>query len=147
MREKIMNDAVNAMKNRNKEILSVLRMVKGAIQLEEIKTKKELSDDEVIQIISKQIKTRKESIEEFKKGNREDLIAATESEIAILEKYMPKQMDQDEIVKIIDDVFEKVKPVGLSDMGKVMGTVAPLVKGKADLGLVNKLIKEKLNSL
>ncbi|MDD2434864.1 MAG: GatB/YqeY domain-containing protein [Bacilli bacterium] len=147
MREKILSDLVNAMKNRNKEVLSVLRMVKGAIQLEEINLKKELSDDEVIQIISKQIKTRKESIGEFKKGNREDLITATENEITILEKYMPKQMDEDEINKIIDDTFAKVKPVGLSDMGKVMGSVAPLVKGKADLGLVNKIIKEKLSSL
>ena len=88
MRDKIINDIMTAMKNKEKEKLSVLRMVKGAIQLEEINKKKNLDDNEVISVISKQIKTRKESIVEFAKGNRQDLIEQTEKEIEILNEYM-----------------------------------------------------------
>ena len=84
MREKILNDLVSAMKNKDKETLAVLRMVKGAIQLEEINKKQELNDEDVVAVLSKQIKTRKESIVEFEKAGREDLIAQTKSEIEIL---------------------------------------------------------------
>lgn len=147
MRERILNDLVAAMKIQDKETLAVLRMVKGAMQLEEINIKKELNDDEMIQIINKQVKTRKESISEFEKGNRQDLIDQTNSEIAILNKYMPEQLSEEEILVIIDDAFSKVNPTGQSDMGKIMGIVSPLLKGKADLGFVNKLIKDKLSSL
>jgi len=145
MRERILTDLVSAMKNKDKLTLAVLRMVKGAMQLEEINVKHELNDDEVIRIISKQIKTRKDSIIEFEKGNRTDLVEATISEIRVLENYMPEQMTEEEISKVIDEVFKQVNPVGPSDMGKIMGTISPLVKGKADMGLVNKMIKEKLN--
>ena len=145
MRERILTDLVSAMKNKDKLTLSVLRMVKGAMQLEEINVKHELNDDEVIRIISKQIKTRKDSIAEFEKGNRTDLIEATNNEIKILENYMPEQMTEEEISKVIDEVFTQINPTGPSDMGKIMGTISPLVKGKADMGLVNKMIKEKLN--
>ena len=147
MKEKILVDLKNAMKNQNRELLSVVRMVKGAIQMEEIKVKHELSDEEVITIIGREIKTRKESIKEFEKGGRQDLIDKTSREVEILSKYMPAQMSEEEVIKVIDEVFAKVNPTGPSDMGKVMGTIAPLVKGKADLGLVNTKIKEKLNEL
>lgn len=147
MKEKILIDLKNAMKNQNRELLSVVRMVKGAIQMEEIKVKHELSDEEVITIIGREIKTRKESIKEFEKGGRQDLIDKTSREVEILSKYMPAQMSEEEIIKVIDEVFAKVNPAGPSDMGKIMGTIAPLVKGKADLGLVNTKIKEKLNAL
>lgn len=147
MKEKILIDLKNAMKNQNRELLSVVRMVKGAIQLEEIKVKHELSDEEVIAIIGREIKTRKESIKEFEKGGRQDLIDKTSREVEILSKYMPAQMSEEEVIKVIDEVFAKVNPTGPSDMGKVMGTIAPIVKGKADLGLVNTKIKEKLNAL
>ena len=145
MRERILTDLVSAMKNKDKLVLSVLRMVKGAMQLEEINVKRELNDDEVVRIISKQIKTRKDSITEFEKGNRADLIEITTNEIKILEEYLPEQMTEEEISKVIYEVFTKVSPTGPSDMGKIMGTISPLVRGKADMGLVNKMIKEKLN--
>ena len=86
MREKILNDLVSAMKNQDKDVLAVLRMVKGAIQLEEINKKQELNDEDVIAVLSKQIKTRKESIVEFKKAGRNDLIEQTQGEIEILSK-------------------------------------------------------------
>ena len=144
MRQKILNDLTKAMKEQNKEVLSVLRMVKGAIQLEEINVKHELNDDEVIAIIAKQIKTRKESIIEFEKGNRQDLIDNTNKEIEILSSYMPEQMSKEEIEKIINETFEKINPTGPSDMGKIMGMVTPILRGKADMSEVSKIIKERL---
>lgn len=147
MKEKILIDLKNAMKNQNRELLSVVRMVKGAIQLEEIKVKHELSDEEVTTIIAREIKTRKESIKEFEKGGRKDLIEKTSREIEILNKYMPAQMSEEEVLKIIDEVFSNVNPAGPSDIGKIMGAIAPLIKGKADLGFVNTKVKEKLSQL
>lgn len=146
MRQVILDDIITAMKARDKDTLSVLRMVKGAMQIEEINVKHELNDEEMTRIISKQIKTRKDSTVEFEKGNRQDLIDAVNSEIVILEKYMPEQMSEEQIAKVIEEVFSKVNPTGPSEMGKIMGMISPLVKGKADMGLVNKMIKEKLSN-
>ena len=145
MKDRIAKDIVTAMKDKDKVALETLRMVKGAIQMEEIKVKKELSDDELAVVIGKQIKTRKESIVEFEKGNREDLIEKTNAEIKVLEKYMPEQLSEEEIVKVIENAIAEVNASMPSDMGKVMGKVTPLLKGKADMGLVSKLVKEKLN--
>lgn len=145
MKEQLMNDLKNAMKNQNKELLNVIRMVKGAIQLEEINLKRELTDDEVVNVISKQIKTRKETIIELENTNRKELILQAEKEIEILNKYMPIMMSEEEINKVIDSVFEEIKPVNSKDIGKVMGKISPMLKGKADMSLVSKLIKDRLN--
>ena len=147
MREKIMIDLKNAMKNQNKELLNVIRMVKGAIQLEEISKKRELTDEEMVSVIAKQIKTRKETIADLEKSDRSDLIKQTQREIDILERYMPAMMTEKEINQTIDSIFSEVNPASSADIGKVMGKISPLLKGKADMALVNKLVKEKLNSL
>ena len=147
MKERIMIDLKNAMKNQNKDLLNVVRMVKGAIQLEEISKKRELTDEEVVAVISKQIKTRKETITDLEKSGRTELIKQAEKEISILEKYMPAMMSEDEINKVIEEVFKKVNPTSAQDTGKIMGKISPLLKGKADMSLVNKLVKEKLNNL
>lgn len=147
MRERILEDLKSAMKAQDKELLSVIRMVKGAIQMEELDKKHELSDDEVITVISKQIKTRKESIEEFKKGNRQDLIEQTESEIDILNKYMPEQLSEEEVNKIIDDIFVELKPTSIRDMGKIMGAASSKLNGRADKSYISTYIKNKLNNL
>ena len=147
MRNQILEDLKLAMKNQDKKKLSVIRMVKGAIQMEELNKKHELSDDEVIALISKQIKTRKESIIEFEKGNREDLIKETEEEIEILNQYMPEQLSIDEINNIIDEIFELVKPESVRDMGKIMKEATAKLNGKADMKEVSSIIKEKLNNL
>jgi uncharacterized protein YqeY len=147
MRERILSDLVSAMKSKDKDVLSVLRMVKGAIQLEEINKKQELNDEDVIAVLSKQIKTRKESILEFEKAGREDLITQTQTEIDILSKYMPEQLSEEEILKVIDEAFDTIKPEKPSDMGKLMGFVTPKLKGKADMSFVSKTIKEKLANL
>lgn len=145
MKERIINDLKEAMKAQDKEKLSVIRMVKGAISLEEINTKKELNDQEIISIIAKQIKTRKESIEDFKKGGRQDLIDKTNSEIEILNKYMPEQLSLEEVDKIIDEIFAAENPTSIADMGKVMKIAKEKLNGQADMSYVSKKIKEKLN--
>lgn len=145
MKDRIAKDIVTAMKEKDKVTLETLRMVKGAIQMEEIKAKKELTNDDIALVIGKQIKTRKESIEEFKKGNREDLISKTTEEIKVLEKYMPEQLSTEEIDAIVTRAISELGASISSDMGKVMGKVTPLLKGKADMGLVSKLVKDKLN--
>ena len=147
MKQNLLNDLVAAMKNQDKETLSVLRMVKGAIQLEEINKKSELTDEDFIGVVSKQIKTRKESIAEFEKAGRTDLIEQTKGEIDILTKYMPRQLSEEEVIKVIDEAFDTLKPEKPSDMGKLMGFVTPKLKGKADMSFVSKTIKEKLANL
>ena len=143
MKDRILKDLVTSMKSQDKERLSVLRMVKGAIQLEEINKKTTLSDDDVIAVLSKQIKTRKESIVEFEKGNRQDLIEKTQKEIEILNEYMTEQLSDEEVLKIIDDAFNKINPTSTSDMGRIMGIITPLLKGKADISIVRKIATEK----
>lgn len=147
MRERIINDLKTAIKSSDRDTLKVIRMVKGAMQLEEIKVKHELNDDEMLTIISREIKTRKESIKEFIRGNRQDLVDETEMEITILNKYLPEQLSDSEVDSIIDDAFNKVCPKSASDMGKIMSIVTPMLKGKTDLGVVSGKIKEKLSNL
>ncbi len=147
MRQKIFSDMIEAMKNKDKDLLSVIRLLKGAIQLEELNTKKELNDEEIISIIAKQIKQRKESIEQFEKGSRLDLIEKTSQEIEILNKYLPEQLSVAEIEIIVSEIFNEVKPSSVRDLGRIMGLISPRVKGKADMGLVNKIIKEKLEEV
>lgn len=147
MRDRILNDLKEAMKAQDKETLNVIRMVKGAMQLEEINKKHPLTDEEVISVIAKEIKTRKESIKEFISGNREDLATKTQKEVDILVKYMPEQLSEEEVIKVIEEAFDKLNPTSPSDMGKVMGYVTPLLKGKADLSFVSATIKEKISNL
>lgn len=145
--DKINEDIKECMKSKDSFKLGVIRMVKGAIQLEKINKKDELSDEEVAVIISKQIKMRKDSIEGFKLGNREDLISEAEKEIGILNTYMPEQLSIEEVNKIIDEAIEKVKPTSAKEMGLIMKEVSPHVKGKADMGEVSKIIREKLANM
>ena len=143
--EKINNDLKEAMKSKDSFRLSVIRMVKGAMQLAKPNPREELTDDDVISVISKQIKMRNDSIKEFMAAGRDDLVEQNKKEIEILNTYMPKQLSQEELIEIIDKVFEEVKPSSQKDMGLIMKNISPLVKGKADMSLVNKLVKERLD--
>lgn len=143
--ETLNKEIIEAMKAKDSVRLATLRGVKGAMKLQSIDHKKEINDELLIDVVSKEIKTRNESIKEFEKGARQDLIDKTEEEIKILSNYLPEQLSEEEIVDIINQVFEEVKPSGIKDMGKVMGIVTPKVKGKADMGVVSNLIKQKLN--
>ena len=147
MKNRIIEDIKIAMKAQDKERLAVVRMLKADIQMAELNKKADLTDDEIISIVSKQIKMRKDSINEFEKGNRTDLIDQANSEIKILEEYLPEQLSEQEVNDIINDVFNKVNPTTQADMGKIMGMLTPLVKGKTDMGIVSKIVKEKLSNL
>ena len=142
--EKINNDLKEAMKNKDSFKLGVIRMIKGAMQLAKPNPRDELTDDDVITVISKQIKMRNDSIKEFEAAGRSDLVEQNKKEIEILNTYMPKQLSEEELTEIIDKVFEEVKPTSQKDMGLIMKNISPLVKGKADMSLVNKLVKERL---
>ena len=142
--ERINNDLKEAMKSKDSFRLSVIRMVKGAMQLAKPNPREELTDDDVIAVISKQIKMRNDSIKEFEAAGRSDLVEQNKKEIEILNTYMPKQLSEEELTEIIDKVFEEVKPTSQKDMGLIMKNISPLVKGKADMSLVNKLVKERL---
>lgn len=142
--ERINNDLKEAMKSKDSFRLSVIRMVKGAMQLAKPNPREELTDDDVITVISKQIKMRNDSIKEFEDAGRSDLVEQNKKEIEILNTYMPKQLSEEELTEIIDKIFEEVKPTSQKDMGLIMKNISPLVKGKADMSLVNKLVKERL---
>jgi len=142
--ERINNDLKEAMKSKDSFRLSVIRMVKGAMQLAKPNPREELTDDDVITVISKQIKMRNDSIKEFEAAGRSDLVEQNKREIEVLNTYMPKQLSEEELIEIIDKVFEEVKPTSQKDMGLIMKNISPLVKGKADMSLVNKLVKERL---
>ncbi len=146
--DKISKDMVEAMKAKDKDTVSTLRLLKSAIDLYLINNKMDrhdASDEVVIEVVSKQVKTHKESIEEFKKGNRQDLIDGLNREIELLSKYLPEQLSEEEIRNEIDKVFDKVKPTSIKDMGLIMKELTPIFKGKADMKFVNTIVKEKLN--
>lgn len=147
LNEQIAKDMVTYMKSKDSFSLGVVRMVKGAIQLEKINLKRDLNDDEVIAVVAKQIKMRNDSIQEFEKAGREDLVTQYKKEIALLNKYMPAQLSEEEINKVIDEAFATVNPTGSKDMGLVMREVSPKLKGRADMGKVNAIIKDRLANL
>ena len=144
MVEQLEKDMIEAMKNKEKERLTVIRMVKASLKQEQIDHKKEINDDLLIDVVNKQIKMRKDSIAEFEKGSRQDLIDQTQSEIDILMKYLPEQLSEEEVVNILDEIFETVKPESQKDMGKVMKEAQAKLKGKADMKEVSTMIRERL---
>lgn len=146
--ETISNDMKEAMKAHDKDSLNTIRLLKSAIDMYLVNNKMErnsCSDEIVIDIVSKQVKTHKESIEEFKKGNRQDLVDKLLKEIDLLSKYLPKQLTEEEINSEIDKVFDKVKLTSMKDMGLIMKELTPIFKGKADMKTVNEIVRSKLN--
>lgn len=144
MVEKLKQDMIEAMKAKDKERLTTIRMIKGDLDKEHIDKKREINDDLLIEVVNRGIKQRKDSISEFEKGGRSDLIEKTQAEIDILQSYLPEQLSMEEVEAIIDEAFEVVKPEGARDMGKVMKEVTPKLKGRADMKQVSEIIKSKL---
>ena len=144
MLEQINNELKEALKAGDKFKLSVLRMLKSSIQQEEINKKDKLTDEEILNVIKKQVKVRKASIEEYLSYHKEDMAESLEKEIEILKVYLPEELSEEEIDKVIAKVFDEVKPESIKDMGKVMKTITPLIGTRADMGEVSKKIKEKL---
>ncbi|WP_096270627.1 GatB/YqeY domain-containing protein [Paucisalibacillus globulus] len=140
------DDMKQAMKNKDKERLSVIRMVKASLQNESIKLgKSELSEDEDLTILSRELKQRKDSLQEFKSAGREDLVEKLEMEIKIIQEYMPEQLSDEELSVIVQEAIQETGASSKKDMGKVMSAVMPKVKGKADGSKINKLVQEHLN--
>lgn len=143
--ERLNTDIKQAMKDKDKEKLSVLRMVKSSIQNESIKHGRDLSEEEELTVLSRELKQRKDSLQEFDKAGREDLVHKLQGEIAIVEHYMPEQLSEKELSAIIQQTIADVNASSKADMGKVMGALMPKVKGKADGSLVNKLVQQHLS--
>lgn len=144
MFDQINNDLKEAMKSQDKFKLSVLRMLKSNLQAAKIENKGELSDDQAIAVIKKQVKVRESSKEEYLSYNRQDLAENLEKEIAVLKEYLPEELSDDEIDRIIDEVFKQEKPESIKDMGRIIKSVASIVGVRADMSQVSKKIKEKL---
>lgn len=143
--EQIHQDLVNAMKNQDKFAVSVLRMLKSAMQLEQINKKHDLNDDEVMAVIKKQVKVRKDSMDEYLTYHRDDLAADLKKEIEILSAYLPEELSAEELEKVIASVFEEIKPESMKDMGKVMKAIGEKVGARADLSAVSTIVKAKLS--
>ncbi len=143
--ETINNDVKEAMKSGNKFELNVLRMLKSALQNEKISKNHDLDENEIIAVIKKQVKVRKDSLKEYQEYNREDLVEGLTKEIDILTKYLPEELSEEEIDKTINDVFAKLNPTSIKDMGNVMKELNSLIATKADMSLVSKKVKEKLS--
>ncbi len=147
MYERINEDLKTAMKNKDTFTLSVLRMLKSALQLEQISKKHELDDNEVSSVLKKQVKVRKDSVEEYMKYNKLEEVESLQKEIDILSKYLPEELTEEEVEKLVDSAIDEVKPTSMKDMGLVMKKVNELLIGKnADMSLVSKLVKEKIMS-
>ncbi|MFC1848152.1 GatB/YqeY domain-containing protein [Chloroflexota bacterium] len=144
MQEKLAADLKEVMKSGDKTRLEVIRMVRASIKNEEIKQQKSLEDPDVFGVIAKEAKQRRESIAEFTKGNRKDLVEKEEAELAILLKYLPQQISREEIVAAAGQVIEEVGALGPGDKGKVMQKLMPQLKGKAEGRDINEVVTELL---
>lgn len=149
LKDKIQEDLKSAMIAKDEERLSTIRMLKSAIQYYEIQkggAGYEATDEDVIEVVGREIKKRKESIELYEKGNRQELADKEKQELDVLQTYLPEQLTEDEVRKLIDDAISQTGASVMQDIGKVMGVLSPQIKGKADGGFVSSLVREKLSS-
>ncbi len=149
IKDQILNDLKTAMKAKDKDRLQVLRSLKAKFLEKEIEERSggesNLSEDQYISVLMKAAKQRKESITQFEDGDRADLAEAEKKELAIIEEYLPKMMSEEEVRDVVSKKINELGASGPQDMGKVMGPVMGMLKGKADGGLVSKVVKEELN--
>ena len=144
LKEKLQEDLKSSMKNKNTIRKSVVTLIRAAIKQHEVDNRVELADDAIIDIISKQLKQRKDSLAEFEKANRDDLVEETKSEIQVLEGYLPQQLSEEELEKIVIETIAEVGATSMKDMGKIMATIKPKTAGRADGRKINELVKKNL---
>ncbi len=145
LNEKLMTDLKDAMKNKDSIKKSVITMIRAAIKQKEVDERVELTDDDILDIISKQQKQRKDALTEFEKAGREDLIEQTKQEIELLAFYLPKQLTDDELEKIVSEAIQATNAQSMKDMGKIMGKVNEVAKGRADGKRINEMVKKLLS--
>jgi uncharacterized protein YqeY len=146
LREKLESDIRDAMRSRNQARLDALRFLKNGIQQAEIASRKTLDDAGIVEVVAKQIKDRRESIQMFEQGHRPDLVAKESAAVVVLEVYLPAQLSHGELVELIKKVMAEVGATTLRDKGRVMGRLMPQVRGKADGAVVNQLVSQILES-
>jgi len=147
LKGQITEDMKIAMKAGEKDRLKVVRLMLAAIKQIEVDKRVELDDAEVLAVLTKMVKQRRDSIEQFEKGNREDLVKIERDEIAVIEHYLPKQLSPDELAAMVDEVIRATGADSIRDMGKVMGQIKAKAAGRADMGAVSATVKERLNAL
>lgn len=143
--ERLKKDMVLAMKEKNKERLTVIRMLKASLDKERIDKKIEITDEVFLKVLEREVKLRKDSKEEFLKASREDLVANIQKELDILGEYLPEQLTKEEVEKIIDDAIHEISATTMRDMKKVMEIVNPKIVAKFDMKEVSSMIKDKLS--
>lgn len=145
--QNIESDLKNALKNKDESVTSTLRMLKSDISYEKAKGSEDLTDDQVMEIVNRAAKKRKEAMEEYSKVNRDDLAEKEKAELEIIQRYLPEQMSQQEIEAAIDDVISSMGEVTQKDFGKIMGRLMSDLKGKADGAQVKSILQKKLENL
>jgi len=144
LNERLNEDMKQAMKDKDKFRLSVIRMLRSSIKNVEIDQRRTLEDSEVLDILQREVKQRKDSLQEFTKAGRDDLVESVQAEIAIINEYLPKQLSEEEIKAVVQQTIQEVGASSKADMGKVMGALMPKVKGRADGRLVNQIVQQFL---
>ena len=145
LKETITNDMKDAMRAKDKPLLGAIRLITSAIKQIEVDERIDsLDDDKVIEVLTKMAKQRRDSIEQYTNAQRMDLVEQEEYEMGIIKKYLPEQLSEDEINKLIDEAIAATGAASMKEMGKVMGMLKPKMAGRADMGAVSKLIKAKL---
>jgi len=144
IKQTISEDMKTLMRAKDTARLGAVRLLQASIKQKEVDERIELTDDQVLSVIQKMLKQRKDSIEAYLKANRQDLIDQEQLEIDVLSKYMPEPLTDDEVSKIIDEVISEVNATDMKDMGKVVGVLKSKISGRADMGQVSKIVREKL---
>ncbi|SDK37882.1 GatB/YqeY domain-containing protein [Natronincola ferrireducens] len=144
LKQRLTNDLKQAMKDKDQLRKNVITLIRSDIKQIEVDKRIELEDQDVIEIISRQLKQRKDALDEFQKGGREDLVAQAQQEAEILLQYLPEQLSEEEVIDIVKSVIVEIGANSMQDMGKVMAAVMPKVKGRADGKIVNQAVKKLL---
>jgi uncharacterized protein YqeY len=145
LKDRILQDVKDAMRAKDKPRLATLRLITAAIKQQEVDERIELNDAQVLALLDKMCKQRRESISQFEKAGRDDLIAQEVSELELIQTYLPEQLGEDEIAALIDETMAATGAASIKDMGKVMGQLKPKLQGRADMGAVSAMIKAKLS--
>ncbi len=147
LKDQITQDMKSAMKAGDKDRLKVVRLMLAAIKQVEVDKRVELDDAGVLSVLDKMVKQRRDSVEQFEKGGREDLAAIERAEITVLDDYLPEQLSSDDLAALVDEVIAATGASSMKDMGKVMGQIKAKAAGRADMGAVSAAVKERLGAL